>query len=77
MSVTAAGASQRTTRTLSSPWIIAASSVDTLVEWYDFYICGVLAVFLAQHFPRVARLLSLRDAGAALPRSDEALKIKF
>jgi hypothetical protein len=40
MSVTTAGASQRTTGTLSLPWIIAASSVGTLVEWYDFYIYG-------------------------------------
>jgi hypothetical protein len=32
---------------LSLPWIIAASSVGTLVEWYDFYIYGVLAVFFA------------------------------
>jgi MFS family permease len=31
----------------------------------------------ARHRIRVARLLSLRDAGTALPRSDEALKIKF
>jgi hypothetical protein len=31
----------------------------------------------ARHRIRVARLLSFRDAGAALPRSDEALKIKF
>ena len=32
---------------------------------------------LPRHRIRVARLLSLRDAGTALPRSDEALKIKF
>jgi hypothetical protein len=31
----------------------------------------------ARHRIRVARLLSLRDAATALPRSDEALKIKF
>src|SRR6266851_5590023 len=50
--------------TLSVPWIIAASSVGTLVEWYDFYIYGVLAVFFAQHFfppgnPGLAFLASL------------------
>ncbi len=49
---------------LSLPWIIAASSVGTLVEWYDFYIYGVLAVFFAQHFfppgnPGLAFLASL------------------
>jgi MFS family permease len=51
-------------RTLSLPWIISASSVGTLVEWYDFYIYGVLAVFFAQHFfppgnPGLALLASL------------------
>ena len=49
---------------LSLPWIITASSVGTLVEWYDFYIYGVLAVFFAQHFfppgnPGLAFLASL------------------
>jgi MFS family permease len=51
-------------RTLRLPWIITASSVGTLVEWYDFYIYGVLAVFFAQHFfppgnPGLALLASL------------------
>jgi MFS family permease len=32
------------------PFIIAASSVGTLIEWYDFYIYGVLAAFFAAHF---------------------------
>jgi MFS family permease len=31
-------------------FIISASSVGTLIEWYDFYIYGVLAVFFAAHF---------------------------
>ncbi len=31
-------------------FIIGASSVGTLIEWYDFYIYGVLAVVFAQHF---------------------------
>ena len=30
---------------LSLPWIIANSSVGTLIEWYDFYLYGTLAVF--------------------------------
>src|ERR1700738_689 len=38
------------TGTLGLPWIIAASSVGTLIEWYDFYIYGTLAVFFAKHF---------------------------
>jgi len=30
--------------------IIAASSVGTLIEWYDFYLYGILAGFFGQHF---------------------------
>jgi MFS family permease len=37
-------------RTLSLPWIIGASSVGTLIEWYDFYLYGTLAVFFAKYF---------------------------
>ncbi len=36
--------------TLSLPWIIGASSVGTLIEWYDFYLYGTLAVFFAKYF---------------------------
>jgi len=32
------------------PFIISASSVGTLIEWYDFYIYGVLAAVFATHF---------------------------
>ncbi|HXP04543.1 MAG TPA: MFS transporter [Stellaceae bacterium] len=32
------------------PFIIGASSVGTLIEWYDFYIYGVLAAVFATHF---------------------------
>src|SRR6516164_1798733 len=52
-------------RTLSLPWIIAASSVGTLIEWYDFYLYGVLALFFSKHFfspelnPTVAFIASL------------------
>jgi MFS family permease len=31
-------------------YVIMASSVGTLIEWYDFYIFGSLAVILAQQF---------------------------
>ncbi len=34
----------------SLPSIIAASSVGTLIEWYDFYIFGSLSVVLSQQF---------------------------
>ena len=44
------------------PFVIAASSAGTVIEWYDFYLYGVLAVFFAtQFFPPgndVAALLS-------------------
>src|SRR5215471_20364259 len=34
----------------SLSFIIAASSGGTLIEWYDFYLYGVLAAFFATHF---------------------------
>src|SRR5271167_2897644 len=52
-------------RTLRLPWIITASSVGTLIEWYDFYLYGVLALFFGKHFfspelsPTVAFIASL------------------
>src|SRR5918912_3576912 len=47
------------------PFIIGASSVGTLIEWYDFYLYGVLALFFSKHFfapsldPGLAFILSL------------------
>ena len=52
-------------RRMSLPWIIAASSVGTLIEWYDFYLYGVLALFFSKQFfspelnPTVAFIASL------------------
>jgi MFS family permease len=49
----------------SLKFIIAASSVGTLIEWYDFYLYGVLAVFFGKHFfspdlnPNIAFIASL------------------
>jgi len=46
-------------------FIIGASSVGTLIEWYDFYLYGVLAVFFSRHFfspsldPNIALIASL------------------
>ena len=46
-------------------FIIGASSVGTLIEWYDFYLYGVLALFFSKHFfspslsPTVALIASL------------------
>jgi MFS family permease len=61
----AAGAYPATTQRLNLPFIIGASSVGTLIEWYDFYLYGVLAVFFSKHFfaptldPNLAFILSL------------------
>src|SRR5438132_1012007 len=35
---------------LNLPFIIGASSVGTLIEWYAFYLYGVFAAFFARHF---------------------------
>jgi len=48
--------------------VIGASSAGTLIEWYDFYIFGVLATVLAEHFypqgnPTVAFLATLATFG--------------
>jgi MFS family permease len=44
------------------PFVVGASAAGTTIEWYDFYLYGVLAVFFAQHFfppgNEVAALLS-------------------
>ncbi len=35
----------------TSPWqVIAASAVGTVIEWYDFYIFGSLALTISPHF---------------------------
>ena len=59
----AAGPGAATKQSLS--FIIGASSVGTLIEWYDFYLYGVLALFFSKHFfspsmdPTVALIASL------------------
>src|SRR5688572_7217152 len=42
------GAAAKPKQSLS--FIIGASSCGTLIEWYDFYLYGVLAGFFATHF---------------------------
>jgi MFS family permease len=49
MAVSAATAG-RSEGAQSLGFIIGASSVGTLIEWYDFYLYGVLAVFFSKHF---------------------------
>ncbi|HEY1503145.1 MAG TPA: MFS transporter [Stellaceae bacterium] len=49
----------------SLSYIIGASSVGTLIEWYDFYLYGVLVGFFGTHFfspsidPTISFILSL------------------
>src|SRR5579885_3087728 len=51
MSVSAATAGRMSTAgSQNLPFIIAASSFGTLIEWYDFYLYGVLVGFFAGHF---------------------------
>jgi MHS family proline/betaine transporter-like MFS transporter len=50
-------------------FVIAASSVGTLIEWYDFFIFGSLAVILSEQFfpqtnPTAALLSTLATFGA-------------
>jgi MFS family permease len=51
------------------PFVIGASAIGTVIEWYDFYLYGVLATFFsAQFFPKgndtAALLASLATFGA-------------
>ena len=58
-------AGRRASGKQSLSFIIGASSVGTLIEWYDFYLYGVLALFFSKHFfspsldPTVAFIASL------------------
>ena len=51
------------------PFVIGASAIGTVIEWYDFYLYGVLAAFFStQFFPQgnatAALLASLATFGA-------------
>lgn len=50
VSSTTVGQLAATDEKQSLSFIITASSVGTLIEWYDFYLYGVLAGFFASHF---------------------------
>ena len=44
------------TRTYKLPFVIGASAAGTIIEWYDFYLYGVLAAFFStQFFPQGQR----------------------
>ena len=34
------------------PFVISASAAGTIIEWYDFYLYGVLAAFFSTQFFR-------------------------
>jgi MFS family permease len=64
MSPRAAGAP-----TYRLPFVISASAAGTIIEWYDFYLYGVLAAFFSTQFfpkdnPTAALLASLATFGA-------------
>src|SRR5438093_5370980 len=51
------------------PFVIGASAAGTVIEWYDFYLYGVLAAFFSTQFfpkdnPTAALLASLATFGA-------------
>jgi MFS family permease len=58
-----------TARPYRLPFVISASAAGTIIEWYDFYLYGVLAAFFStQFFPKgndtAALLASLATFGA-------------
>ena len=58
-----------TARPYRLPFVITASAAGTIIEWYDFYLYGVLAAFFStQFFPKgndtAALLASLATFGA-------------
>jgi MFS family permease len=51
---------RREAETPSLAWIVLVSSLGSLIEWYDFYLYGSLAVFLgSQFFPPDNRALGV------------------
>jgi MFS family permease len=55
--------------TYQLPFVISASAAGTIIEWYDFYLYGVLAAFFSTQFfpkdnPTAALLASLATFGA-------------
>ena len=50
MAYTASAGTPAATQPINLPFIIGASSVGTLIEWYDFYIYGIVSVAITAHF---------------------------
>ena len=62
-------ASRADAPTYKLPFVIGASAAGTIIEWYDFYLYGVLAAFFSTQFfpkdnPTAALLASLATFGA-------------
>src|SRR4029079_13325072 len=62
---------RRVAPTYRLPFVIGASAAGRIIEWYDFYLYGVLAAFFStQFFPKgnneAALLASLATFGAGL-----------
>jgi MFS family permease len=67
--VSSTTASSTATPTYRLPFVISASAAGTIIEWYDFYLYGVLAAFFSTQFfpkdnPTAALLASLATFGA-------------
>src|SRR5437764_920954 len=81
MATTARAATQTAAAPLNLPFIIGASSVGTLIEWYDFYLYGVLALFFSKHFfaptmdQNLAFILGLAGAVPDLGRAGRAVDL--
>ena len=66
--MTTSYASADTPRAYRIPFVIGASAIGTVIEWYDFYLYAVLATFLAPVFfpgdPTAQLLSALATFGA-------------
>ena len=51
------------------PFVITASAAGTIIEWYDFYLYGVLAAFFSTQFFPKGNDTALRCGPSALRSS--------
>jgi len=68
LATTAAAGTGGKTYDYKPPFVIGASAIGTVIEWYDFYLYAVLATFLAPVFfpgdPTAQVLSALATFGA-------------
>ena len=43
------------------PFVIGASAAGTIIEWYDFYLYGVLAAFFSTQFSPVPARMQAQE----------------